>query len=1002
MSDMTERLLSDEADNGEDIDEKNVAEGKDVEIDEESGLLNFPKSSGLSSQQAAELMKQYGPNQLPEKVKPKWLQFCEILWQPLPLMIWAAAIVELGIEDYVDAGILFAINVLNASLSFYETSKAGNAIAALKKSLKPTAVCFRDGKWDDKFDATQLVPGDMIQLGSGAAVPADCMINEGEVEVDESAMTGESLPVTLTERTMAKMGGTIARGEVEATVVLTGPNTFFGKTASMLSNDKGKNNMQIMLEKIMIILVVLSMTLCTISLAYLLGEGYSVIDSFSFAVVVLVASIPMAIEIVVLTTLAAGAREMSKFGAIVSRLSAVEDLAGMNMLCSDKTGTLTKNKMLIQEMAPTFEPNINQKDLLLFSALAAKWDAPPKDALDTLILRCPLWAPGQVPCQDDSKTQLEREAIDNELLFREVQKATADYERLDFMPFDPINKRTEATIMVKSSGKIFKVTKGAPHVILSLDSDEHKAHAVHEAVEHFGHDGVRCLAIAVSEPLSGWSKDNPPPAVWHLQGLLSFLDPPRDDTKSTIKRAQDFGVPVRMITGDHLLIAKKTCKDLLMGKLEEENWPNIQGATSLPRLGPNGEIPDNLKTEYGHAISGADGFAQVYPEHKFLIVECFRQMGFKTGMTGDGVNDAPALKQADVGIAVSGATDAARAASAIVLTKEGLSTIVDGIVIARMIFRRMKSFLTYRIAATLQLLFFFFIALFAFPPDQFLPNPEPDNLDSTWPDYFSLPVLMLMTITVLNDGTLCSVGYDNVTPSPKPENWNLPALFIVSTSLGVIACSSSLLLLWLCLDSWNDASFFQKIGYGGLQYGEIINVMFLKVAVTDFLTLISSRTQQNFFWTSFPSRILCGAACLSLSLSTILALSWPKGSLNGVPVTGLARASSDPLLALYVWLYCIFIFLVQDLVKVACFKVLIKYNVFDINGTRRLTQISKELNEKSQQRMKSTRRKSTYHQTTNKNRVLSHFDPDAPLKPNPNPQPTTNDARAKKYQSTRF
>eukprot|EP01099_Mayorella_cantabrigiensis_P007088 TRINITY_DN612_c0_g1_i2.p1 TRINITY_DN612_c0_g1~~TRINITY_DN612_c0_g1_i2.p1 ORF type:complete len:804 (-),score=236.41 TRINITY_DN612_c0_g1_i2:824-3076(-) len=735
-SDITERLLSDETETEDDIDEKNIEDGKDVEVDEESGLLNFPKSSGLTSQQAAELLQKFGPNQLPEKVKPKWLQFCEILWQPLPLMIWAAAIVELGIEDYVDAGILFAINFLNASLSYYETSKAGNAIAALKKSLKPTAVCFRDGKWDDKFDATRLVPGDLIQLGSGAAVPADCMINHGEVEVDESAMTGESLPVTLQERQMAKMGGTIARGEVEATVVLTGPNTFFGKTASMLSNDKGKNNMQKMLEKIMIILVVLSMTLCSISLIYLLADGYDIVDSFSFAVVVLVASIPMAIEIVVLTTLAAGAREMSKFGAIVSRLSAVEDLAGMNMLCSDKTGTLTKNKMLIQEMAPTFEPNIGQRDLLLFAALAAKWDAPPKDALDTLILRCPLWAPGQVPVSAEGRTQLEKENMENDIIFRELQKATADYERLDFMPFDPICKRTESTILVKSSGKIFKVTKGAPHVILGLDPDEHKAHAVHESVEHFGNDGVRCLAIAVSEPLPGWTKENPPPTAWHLQGLLSFLDPPRDDTKSTIKRAQDFGVPVRMITGDHILIAKKTCKDLDMGQLDGENWPNIQGATALPRLGPNGEIPPNLKSDYGSVIQSADGFAQVYPEHKFLIVECFRELGFKTGMTGDGVNDAPALKQADVGIAVSGATDAARAASAIVLTKEGLSTIVDGIVIARMIFRRMKSFLTYRIAATLQLLFFFFIALFAFPPDQFLPNPEPDNLDSTWPSYF--------------------------------------------------------------------------------------------------------------------------------------------------------------------------------------------------------------------------------------------------------------------------
>jgi len=976
-------MASDQDNEPEDV-EKTHEEGKDVEV-EESGLLNFPKSEGLTTAQAHELFKKFGPNQLPEKTKPKWRQFCEILWQPLPLMIWAAAVVELGIENFIDAGILIAINLLNASLSYYETSKAGDAIAALKKSLKPTAVCFRDGKWDDKFDATKLVPGDMVQLCSGSAVPADCMINDGEVEVDESAMTGESLPVTLGERQMAKMGGTIARGEVDATVVLTGPNTFFGKTASMLTNDKGKNNMQKMLERIMIILVVLSITLCAISLIYLLATGHNARESFSFFVVVLVASIPMAIEIVVLTTLAAGARQMSVYGAIVSRLSAIEDLAGMNMLCSDKTGTLTKNKMLIQEMAPTFEPNLTQKDLLLFAALAAKWDTPPRDALDTLILRCPLWAPDRVPHTDPSKSQAEKESIENEIIFNELQKAAADYERLDFKPFDPISKRTESTILVKSSGMIFKVTKGAPHVILALDNDQQKSHEVHEAVSEFGKDGIRCLAIAISEPLPEWKKENEPPVTWHLQGLLSFLDPPRDDTKDTIRRAQDFGVPVRMITGDHILIAKKTCKDLSMGHLEGPNWPNIQGATTLPRLGPEGQIPPNLKADYGEAIQNADGFAQVFPEHKFLIVECFRSLGYKTGMTGDGVNDAPALKQADVGIAVSGATDAARAASAIVLTKEGLSTIVDGIVIARMIFRRMKSFLTYRIAATLQLLIFFFIALFAFPPTDYIPDNPPDNLNTDeWPDYFSLPVLMLMIITVLNDGTLCSIGYDNVKPSPHPEYWNLPALFVVSSALGIIACASSLLLLWLCLDSWSDGSFFQTTGIGGLHYGQVINVMFLKVAVTDFLTLISSRTQQQFFWASNPSPILWIAASLSLSLSTILALVWPIGKLDHIPVYGLARGSSH-LIALWVWIYCIVVFLIQDLVKWICFKILTTYNFFDINNTKRQEKIKQELNQEMQNTNVLHRsglwsrlhhkRKGLYHEQSAKHRIWRHFDP---------------------------
>jgi len=354
-------------------------------------------------------------------------------------------------------------------------------------------------------------------------------------------------------------------------------------------------------------------------------------------------------------------------------------------------------------------------------------------------------------------------------------------------------------------------------------------------------------------------------------------------------------------------------------------------------------------------------------------------------MTGDGVNDAPALKQADVGIAVAGATDAARAASAIVLTREGLSTIVEGILIARRIFRRMKSFLTYRIAATLQLLFFFFIALFAFPPTNYLPSEIPAELiSSEWPKYFSLPVLMLMIITVLNDGTLCSIGYDNATASHLPERWNLPVLFTISIALGLIACLSSLIMLHFCLDSWNSNSLFQNLGIGGLQYGQIINSMFLKVAVTDFLTLVSSRTQQNLFFTSNPANILWVAAGTSLSLSTILALVWPIGKLDHIPVYGLARQSGN-LMALWVWLYCIFVFLVQDFVKWITFKFMFAKNLFDIRGlnTKKGDQEMNVLHRPtlgsrilgSLGRGKSQPKPVLYHEQTGKHRIWRHFDP---------------------------
>eukprot|EP00667_Euglena_gracilis_P005134 EG_transcript_5164 len=614
----------------------------DHATEEEELFATMPLSEGLTSTEAAELMKQHGPNSLPDNSKPKWLLFAENLWQPMPILIWIAAIVEFAIDNYIDGPILIAINLVNATLSFYEAVKAGNAVAVLKGSLKPTAIVKRDGVWDHQFDATRIVPGDLVELAAGAAIPADCILNHGELEVDESAMTGESLPVTLGERQLAKMGGTVARGECEATVVYTGKNTFFGKTAAMLGGDKGRSSLQRLLLKIMIILVSISIILCATCLIYLLvkdpkgpdGQEDRVKNALSFFVVVLVASVPMAIEIVCITTLAVGARKMSTLGAIVSRLTAIEDLAGMNMLCSDKTGTLTKNKMVIQPEAPTFVPGIDQMTLLKYSAMAARWEAPPKDALDTLVLRCHLWAPDLGEPQGATKE--ERDAWLEEQLQTRLNEQMADYERLEFKPFHATTKRTESTIREKSTGKIYKVTKGAPHIIQALEPESDITSECGKLVSGYGEDGVRCMAISVSELIPDWQEGADPPVTWHLQGLLTFLDPPRDDTKDTIAKSQAYGVPVKMITGDHRLIAVKTAKDLEMGDKTRPGWPVIHGPKELPVLGADGKAPADLVPRYGDYVCQADGFAQVFPEHKFLIVETYKGMGFKTGMTGDG------------------------------------------------------------------------------------------------------------------------------------------------------------------------------------------------------------------------------------------------------------------------------------------------------------------------------------------------------------------------------
>lgn len=868
---------------------RGIDDGEAESGPETNELFVFAPPEGLTTAQADELMAKYGRNELPEKTVPKWYIFLSLFWQPMPIMIWIAIVIEYAINNALDMSILLVIQFANASIAFYEINKAGDAVAALKASLKPEATVKRNGEWKT-INAALIVPGDLVLLASGSAIPADGRVNHGQIDVDQSQLTGESLPVTCFKGDKVMMGSTVARGEVEGTVEYTGADTFFGKTASLLAQTAENSNLQNILMAIMIVLVVVSLVACTIVYFYLI-QTTDVVEALSFVVVLMVASIPLAIEIVTTTTLAVGSKDMSKHGAIVTRLSAIEDLAGMQILCSDKTGTLTQNKMEIQEHTPIYTPGETQKSILSYAAMAAKWNEPPRDALDTLTLN----------------------AVDRKLL--------ENIEAIDYVPFDPVIKRTEGTVKDKTTGKTFKTSKGAPHIINQLCNDSSIASKVDHDVTELGNRGIRALAVAKTDD-SG---------KWRFMGLLTFLDPPRLDTKETIDRCRDYKVKVKMITGDHLLIAKETARVLDLGT-------DISGADNLPMLDPTTKAkPDNLGADYGELCYHCDGFAQVFPEHKFLIVEALRECGFKTGMTGDGVNDAPALKRADVGIAVEGATDAARAAADIVLTQPGLSTIVEGILLARKIFVRIRNFITYRIAATLQLLVFFFIAVFMFKPIDYQPADQGANIpnypdtDYEWPGFFHMPVLMLMLITLLNDGTLIAIGYDNVNPRKVPETWNLPLLFMIGAILAFVALISSLLLLYFCLDSWNHGSFFQLIGIGGLSYGQITTSIYLKVAVSDFLTLFSARASDDWFWTTEPAPILLYAGCFALASSTLLACFWPESYPDEIYTLGLEQRGFS-LLPIFIWLYCIAFWFVQDAAKVYTYKFVAEHQLFeDIN-----------------------------------------------------------------------
>ena len=511
----------------------------------------------------------------------------------------------------------------------------------------------------------------------------------------------------------------------------------------------------------------------------------------------------------------------------------------MDMLCSDKTGTLTKNIMELQEDIPIFTDGVTKTDVLKYAAMAAKWKEPPKDALDTLVLKSfdpdVKGTPGAPP---PKQLPFPRPKL-SELL--------SPYEMLDHIPFNPTDKRTESTI--KCPEGYFKVSKGAPHVILHMSHNQDEIHdAVESTVNGFAMRGVRCLSVART-------KVSPKPIeegeeVWEYLGIITFLDPPREDTAETIRRAREYFVEVKMITGDQVLIAKDMAKTIGLGQ-------HILLSDGIPDLPADKKAPPDTGLKYGKLIEDTDGFAQVFPEHKFMIVEALKQRGWACGMTGDGVNDAPALKVANIGIAVEGATDAAQAASDIVLTEPGLSTIVDAIVLSRQIFQRLRNYVIYRIACTIQLLLFFFIGVVMIrvaskqyvgmsPGCQGVNDPIPKDIhlsEKGFDDFkdfgddegiahvdflcnkqFELPVIAIVLITILNDGTIISIAYDTVVASPRPEHWRLPEVFIISTLLGIVAVASSIFLLYCGLtanaSTDTDPSIFKKVGLVALPTGK--------------------------------------------------------------------------------------------------------------------------------------------------------------------------------------
>ena len=787
----------------------------------EKKLASSP--DGLSQAEAQKRLAQYGPNKIEEKKTNPILKFLTYFWGPIPWMIEAAVILSGVVRHWLDFFVILLLLCSNAVVGFWEEHQAGNAIEALKAKLAVKAKVKRDGKWVDP-NASDLVPGDVIRLRLGDIVPADARLLDGDsIEVDQSALTGESLPVTAKPGSAVFSGSIVRQGEIDAIVYATGTNTYFGKTAQLVESAHTVSHFQRAVLKIGDYLIVLAVTLVVLILAVALFRGDKVLTTLEFCLVLLVAAIPVAMPTVLSVTMAVGARLLAKKEAIVTRLSAIEELAGVDVLCSDKTGTLTQNKLTLGD--PFTVNGIPPNQAILYGALASR--AEDKDTIDLAVI-------GGV----------------------KDEKALKSYQVLHFKPFDPVHKRTEATVK-GTDGKQFFVTKGAPQVILEMaaNAGEIKT-AVEKAVNEFAGRGFRSLGVARADQENNWQ----------FVGVLPLFDPPREQAKATIASARQMGVKVKMVTGDQIAIARETSRQLGLGT-------NILDASGL------GDTKHHETAQAAEAIEKADGFAQVFPEHKFHIVDVLQQRGHIVGMTGDGVNDAPALKKADCGIAVSGATDAARAAASIVLLASGLSVIIDAIKESRRIFQRMNSYAMYRIAETLRVLFFMTVAILVF-------------------NFYPVTAVMIVMIALLNDGAILSIAYDNVHYKDKPEAWNMRLVLGISTVLGVMGVIAAFGLFYLG----------ERVFH--LDHAHIQTLMYLKLSVAGHLTIFLTRTRGP-FWSIRPARVLWIAVLGTQTIATLIAV-------YGLFMTPLGWGWAG-----FVWAYAIAWALLNDRVK------LLAYRIFD-------------------------------------------------------------------------
>jgi H+-transporting ATPase len=778
-----------------DLKVKSTSDYKNISLEE---IVKFLGTSmdGLSESEAGKRVEVFGYNEILEKKKNLLLEFLLRYWGPMPWLLELAMGLSIVLRHYLEGIIIFMLLTVNAVIGHLHSRGSQKAVELLKKKLAIKAKIVRNGKWLIK-DSKEIVPGDLIIVGLGDIVPADAVMVSGEISIDQSALTGESLPVEAHRSDILYSSSVVKRGEAKSVVVNTGANTYFGKTTELVKTAKPNSHQEQVMMAVVKYMMYLGIAASILVSVYAVVMHLSLLLILTFAVIFLMGAVPVALPAVLTIVQSVGAMELAKKGALVTRLDSIEDAASIDILCFDKTGTITQNRLSVAESLP-FSGH-TKEEVITIAALASQEEG--LDVIDLAVL--------------------------------EYAKSTGvdfnAYKRISHTPFDPSTKRTEAIIGVDAAR--FKAVKGAPQIVLSLcrEIDKDDLAKADRMIGELSRKGYRTIAIARSE---GSDLDR-----LKLVGLLALSDPLRPDSKNMIEQARKLGVRPIMLTGDNMSIAKEIALQVGIGG-------NIIRMADIEGLSPDEQVK---------VVGESDGFAEIYPEDKYKIVKLLQSRGHMVGMTGDGVNDAPALKQAEMGIAVSNATDVAKASASVVLTEPGITVIINAITISRQTYQRMLTWVINKVTKVIE--FFGLLTLSFF-----------------WLHDIVLSLLGMSLLVFANDFVTMSLATDNVKHTPNPNKWNVKNITLASLIPGILLVVEGLIVIFIGMN------------YFHLEGERLRTMVMLNLIFNSQFRVLIVRERRH-FWSSLPGRellILSTAAIIGFALLGLYGVFVPSLTLNQV------------------------------------------------------------------------------------------------------------------------